>query len=127
MTLIIQELPLKSLVDLAALSTSIREYVVPRIDDLVYSKIRHDPEMIWMIPATEKEWIHWYNTADRASTETGSIDVDSFPWLSYVKECTSRSRSMRNRRRVWSICKDIERLANESEMCNYFGDDSNNL
>ncbi|KZV88877.1 hypothetical protein EXIGLDRAFT_162638 [Exidia glandulosa HHB12029] len=50
----------------------------------------------------------WMRPADAGATLTGA--EEPFPWLSYAREC-ARSTSIRNRKRIWDVCQQIEALA----------------
>jgi hypothetical protein len=104
-----ERLPVPSILHLLSTSKHIRELLRSRVNNLISTSIqKHAPHLLpyrveGAYGSTEVEW--W-----DAKVQEAQGQGKPFPWLSYVRACKS-SPSMRNRERIWGICKQLERVA----------------
>jgi hypothetical protein len=109
-----EQLSVPSILNLLRTSKYVREQMRPRINGLIGASIRkHAPHLLpYRVEGpygpAEVEW--W----DAKVQEAQGQDTP-FPWLSYARACHN-SPSMRNRERIWGICKQLERVAREKDL-----------
>ncbi|KZV97468.1 hypothetical protein EXIGLDRAFT_730684 [Exidia glandulosa HHB12029] len=94
-----QHQSLRDVLSLLALCTSVRACLTPLIDTIAR---QHLPASAFP-SAFEQEW--WNELVRKAGGQSRD-----FPWFSYARQCY-QSPSMRNRERIWGICKQLEELA----------------
>jgi hypothetical protein len=73
------------------------------------SKQLIDAEAPWMLAKSDEETSRWVKEV----AEMASGSEQGFPWFVYRWSCEEGSASMRNRRRIWKILKQMETLAEE--------------
>ncbi|KAJ7645904.1 hypothetical protein DFH06DRAFT_1424523 [Mycena polygramma] len=113
----VQILPLLSVQDLLSvlqLSRGVHGLIQPLLDETLWHHVHHG-DLGWILPVENvKGEVERANTAARGwypeRSELASVlDSKDFPFSRFVSEC-SKSNSMRNRRRLWSIYKQYEVL-----------------
>jgi len=106
-------LDLCGITSLSALTKAVRAFLIPHVDALVSRyMIKHEPYHLPVSPPCprgDEEQVWW-----AGQWEFGGIKGDDMrariPWLAYAQAC-GKSRSMRNRRRIWGIVDQIEEIA----------------
>lgn len=94
-----------------------RSFLVNHIDHLTYQYICiHQPGLLPADPIpfagsrfSRKEIDAWVESWSRAGIDAKRLEME-IPWYAYAREC-SKCMSMRSRRRIWGIAKQVETLA----------------
>ncbi|KAJ7889974.1 hypothetical protein B0H13DRAFT_2341301 [Mycena leptocephala] len=117
--IVLQILPLVSVADLLALmlvSHGMFTLVLPLLDETLWHHV-HNGDLRWILPVNSvKREVNRANTAAKGWVSVPSglasesiFDSKQFPFAPFIGECL-KSRSMRNRRRVWKIYKQYREL-----------------
>ncbi|OBZ68708.1 hypothetical protein A0H81_11058 [Grifola frondosa] len=114
--LICHQLPLPSLLIFCTLCRSLLRALVLHLDSAVHASMKlYEP---WHIPPPtgifpkghNQKWFDEEHVA--ASASSGGDSAQPFPWLGYARACRT-SASMKNRRRLWDVARQLEKLADE--------------
>jgi hypothetical protein len=109
-------LPVKSLHMILCTNRRLRGEILPQADMIAYQQIiTHEPHLLPAGPfdLDEKhgrDEIDWWDV-EWAKSGIAKEELNfKIPWFLYRMEC-SKSMSMWNRRRIWGIAKQLEKLA----------------
>jgi hypothetical protein len=100
-------LPYRDVLNLVSTNTTMRVKVLAVFDWKVKEDI--DINSPWMLPHGDDELKVWTERVD----ELGGKEA-LFPWFVYRWACAEHSPSMLNRKRIWSILKQMEGFAKEA-------------
>lgn len=102
---------------LLSVSKTLRGRIQPHLDPVIYRYIKAD--MPWLLPAGpirfddnrfgREEVDRWIAEWCKVGIEEDDIEHKA-PWMAYVREC-GFSLSMKNRKRIWGIARQLEQLA----------------
>ncbi|OBZ69555.1 hypothetical protein A0H81_10510 [Grifola frondosa] len=110
--LLSSRLPLSSIVTLCTSCGSLLCALGPHLDAAVHASMKlHEP---WHLPPPagmfpEGHDQKWFEEQSAAAAQD---ELQPFPWLAYARACRE-SASMKNRRRLWNVSIELERMAVE--------------
>jgi hypothetical protein len=91
---------------LLATSNIVRTILLPVVD--VYAKQDIHRNHPWMLTYGSSETVEWNDQVMFLADQKQPV-----PWFVYRSVCKRRSYSMRNRRRIWKILKQMEALGED--------------